>query len=763
MFLVDFIEIITYNLENTRMVNDKKAIYSFSWIIIGGELRPIHNCFSKILTIASIFLIQLVFAQTNIAVLNFTARDVTDVEAQVVSDRIRIALKNSGKFTVIERNLMDKLLNEQKFQQSGCTESGCMAEVGELLSVRQIVGGSVSKMGKQFIVEAKLVDVETGEILRNVIKDFSGPFELLLSQTVPEVAQVLYTEEQFESSQPELNIALFEFVSRGLGETEAAIISDRIRLELKNTGVFNVLEREMMKAILNEQQFQQTGCTDSECLVEVGQLLAVEKMVGGSISKIGNLYVIEARIIDVETGSIDKNVAEDYSGPIELLLVNITKKLARNLAGKEDAVSLEPSMIFTGQADIIISSSPAGGVIYFDGAPLNKVTPAIFKNMPAGKHKIKVEKGELFAEKEIELVQGKLNRTNLILEEKTYTLIIYSNPAGATVKIGNKTVGQTPTEFAFKKTSIPFGIIIRKEGYFPDITQINENVQLVSRIDAQLEKGSRIIINTNPVSKVYIDGVYKSNTPFRSGLMKFGNYEVELRQKNYKTISLQAEISASKLFNISKKLSKLYGELSLSVYPSGASVFIGDKKIDYLTSKNVKIAFGNHQLKAKRKGYFTYNEDLIINSSKPFTKNIQLKPKSKRKAVLMSAMLPGTGQMYYGTGGKGLILAGISIGLAYNAYFYNDRFSESWDQFNIDLENYRNATAVSEIERTRKIKDDSYAAALRDRNMTLGSAGMLGIVWLYNIWDSGRNFKHLQKDIEVSLNRPNSVQFSFKF
>ena len=75
-------------------------------------------------------------SQTNIAVLNFTARDVTKTEAQVVSDRIRIAMKNTGKFTIIERNLMDKLLNEQQFQQSGCVESGCMVEVGKLLSVK---------------------------------------------------------------------------------------------------------------------------------------------------------------------------------------------------------------------------------------------------------------------------------------------------------------------------------------------------------------------------------------------------------------------------------------------------------------------------------------------------------------------------------------------------------------------------------------------------------------------------------------------------
>ncbi|MCK5520589.1 MAG: hypothetical protein KAI81_05720, partial [Candidatus Marinimicrobia bacterium] len=59
---------------------------------------------------------SLLSAQENVAVLNFTARDVSEVEAQVVSDRVRIALKNSGLYNVIERDIMDKVLGEQAFQ-----------------------------------------------------------------------------------------------------------------------------------------------------------------------------------------------------------------------------------------------------------------------------------------------------------------------------------------------------------------------------------------------------------------------------------------------------------------------------------------------------------------------------------------------------------------------------------------------------------------------------------------------------------------------
>ncbi|MBU0711757.1 PEGA domain-containing protein, partial [bacterium] len=574
------------------------------------------------LVLSFIILTSPLIAQTNIAVLNFTARDVTGTEAQVVSDRIRIALQKSSDFTVIERNLMDRLLKEQSLQQSGCTESDCMVEVGKLLSVKQIVGGSLSKMGNQLIIEAKLINVETGEILNNVIKDFTGPYELLLSQVVPEVADKLGRKTNTNQQKPELNIALLEFVSRGLTDTEAAIISDRIRLELKNTGRYNVLEREMMKAILQEQSFQQSGCTDSECLVEVGQLLSVEKMVGGSISKIGNLYVIEARIIDVATGSIDHNVAEDYSGPIELLLVNTTKTVARKLAGQETTAAPSTDAIYSGQADITISSVPGGGVVYFDGAPLNQVTPSTFKNMPAGVHKIKVTKGELYAEEEVELARGRLNNINLILKEKTYTLIIYSAPAGASVKVGSKLLGKTPTEYTYKKTDVPFDLIISAAYYFPDTTHIDNIDQLVSRIDAKLGKGGRIKVNSTPGSDVYIDGKKIAPTPYSSGLLKLDTYKIELKNELYQSVNLNAVLSESQpRFEKHVNLTRKIGNLSLTVQPVGSTVFLDNQYLNMDNKKSIPVPYGNHKLKVIKKGYYKHISAVEILSEREYEKS----------------------------------------------------------------------------------------------------------------------------------------------
>ena len=97
------------------------------------------------------------------------------------------------------------------------------------------------------------------------------------------------------AQQSKLNIAVNDLEPEGLDESSTRIISDRIRSELINTGVFRVMERAEMQSILREQGFQQTG------ICEVGQILGVDRMVTGNIGKVGNFYTISLRMINVAT------------------------------------------------------------------------------------------------------------------------------------------------------------------------------------------------------------------------------------------------------------------------------------------------------------------------------------------------------------------------------------------------------------------------------------------------------------------------------
>lgn len=135
------------------------------------------------------------------------------------------------------------------------------------------------------------------------------------------------------------NIAVLDLDPTGIDEEQSRFLSDRLRAELFNTGSFNVVERDKMNTILQEQGFQQSGCTSIECAVEIGQLLNVQEMVAGTLGKIDNIYSINLRLIDVEKGTIIQTATRDYKGILSDVLTKIIPAVANELAGTSKIVN----------------------------------------------------------------------------------------------------------------------------------------------------------------------------------------------------------------------------------------------------------------------------------------------------------------------------------------------------------------------------------------------------------------------------------------
>ncbi len=120
-----------------------------------------------------------------------------------------------------------------------------------------------------------------------------------------------------------------------VNESLASLASDLIRTGMVKSGLFQVIDRKSIQSVLKEQAFQQTGCTDTTCAVRVGQLLAANKMLTGTIKKIGSRIIINANIIDVEKGTIEfaeKGSADDL-GKLEEASDDFARKIAARIAG----------------------------------------------------------------------------------------------------------------------------------------------------------------------------------------------------------------------------------------------------------------------------------------------------------------------------------------------------------------------------------------------------------------------------------------------
>lgn len=151
-------------------------------------------------------------------------------------------------------------------------------------------------------------------------------------------------------------VAIMDFVSEELSNSSLLALTGYFRTELLKTDIYDVMERNNMDEIFKEQAFQLSGvCSDLECLVEAGQILGVQKMIGGAINKLGLKYIITIKNIDVETGRIEKIYTETFIGAEEeldqaiLLLISQIK-----------------GSVIKKSTEFYVNSEPIGAAVYIE-------------------------------------------------------------------------------------------------------------------------------------------------------------------------------------------------------------------------------------------------------------------------------------------------------------------------------------------------------------------------------------------------------------
>lgn len=127
--------------------------------------------------------------QATVAVLELdVAGGVSEAYARPLSDRLRQELFKTGEFLVVERGIMEEILQEQAIQLSGCTTNECAVEAGRVLGVEQMVAGSVARVGEVLSVSVRLIDVESSRVLAAESVDCTCSIEEVLTDRIRQAA-----------------------------------------------------------------------------------------------------------------------------------------------------------------------------------------------------------------------------------------------------------------------------------------------------------------------------------------------------------------------------------------------------------------------------------------------------------------------------------------------------------------------------------------------------------------------------------------------
>ena len=100
-----------------------------------------------------------------IAVLEFTdlKGEVTNF-GRYLSEELITRLYDSNKFKVVERQLLNKVIAEQKLSLTGVIDPDSAKKLGSILGVDAIVSGTIADRGDTLKVNARLIDTKTGEV-----------------------------------------------------------------------------------------------------------------------------------------------------------------------------------------------------------------------------------------------------------------------------------------------------------------------------------------------------------------------------------------------------------------------------------------------------------------------------------------------------------------------------------------------------------------------------------------------------------------------
>ncbi len=446
-------------------------------------------------------------------------------------------------------------------------------------------------------------------------------------------------------------LAVVDFANEGVSVNDAKIVTDRVRTALVDYNLFDVVERDKLDNILEEQGQQLSGCFDDECVIEIGKMAGAKYMVAGRVSKSSSGYYLSVRIIDVETSKLMANkdkmfrtsdifqILEGAPGLVDNLMQQFTAKKGLALGGSKVTVGFTK----LGRVKLILSEPNVQLII--DGESRGYIPKNVIPiQLSEGIHDISVYK-DGFKEwtESINVIPNTTIERNVQLEqigESVQTVLdwamltITTQPENAVVIIDGIEYGQT--YFVGDVMPGKHTLKLSKPLYYDFIKEIELSPGDMLNLDEVLKPNfGSVAINTNPPGATIIinDKIEMMKTPYKIARLLSGQHTLKLTLPEYRDYETTMLIDDGKESVLDIELVPAFGYLNLSSIPSEAEVMIGDQIVGKTPIKDYKLMSGEHLINVRSDYYKEVQEIITIEDGKTLGKGVDLPPNFGRLSV----------------------------------------------------------------------------------------------------------------------------------
>lgn len=213
-----------------------------------------------------------------------------------------------GTFAMKERQpvVLQKILQEHQIQSDGLLDPDSAKELGKLLGISAVVTGTVSATASPPRLNARLISVETGQILAVAASPLGSDKSQIASAATDLCKQIkeTYRRKKVKAAKAE-KIAIIEFTDKSSRSSNlGTLLSEELVSRLFQMKDFQLIERQLLEKVLEEHKLGAEGLLDPATMKELGRLLAVEGILVGTSYAEGDTVEVNARLISTEDGTL---------------------------------------------------------------------------------------------------------------------------------------------------------------------------------------------------------------------------------------------------------------------------------------------------------------------------------------------------------------------------------------------------------------------------------------------------------------------------
>lgn len=122
----------------------------------------------------------------------------------------------------------------------------------------------------------------------------------------------------------------------GVGKETAQLLSESLAGELRKRPGVSVLTQSDVAALLGvEKTRQMLGCAESGCMAEIGGALGADRVVHGSLGRVGESLVVNLSALDPKRGKASASISERLRGAKDEVFLDVLPAIADALLAEE--------------------------------------------------------------------------------------------------------------------------------------------------------------------------------------------------------------------------------------------------------------------------------------------------------------------------------------------------------------------------------------------------------------------------------------------